>query len=44
MAQALKRFVKRHGVLPLVGSVPDMKADTNRYVQLQNLYNHTYNK
>jgi len=38
MAAALKLFVKSEGCLPLIGSVPDMEADTDRYVKLQSLY------
>eukprot|EP00051_Salpingoeca_urceolata_P004905 m.68758 g.68758 ORF g.68758 m.68758 type:complete len:557 (-) comp13926_c0_seq2:267-1937(-) len=38
LARALKDFVEEYGVLPLPGSLPDMTADTNRYVQLQQAY------
>jgi len=36
LASALGDFVKQEGTLPLMGSLPDMKADSNRYIQLQN--------
>ncbi|XP_033104427.1 NEDD8-activating enzyme E1 regulatory subunit-like [Anneissia japonica] len=40
MAQALKQFVENEGnaMLPLRGSIPDMTADSKRYIQLQNIY------
>ncbi|XP_072013879.1 NEDD8-activating enzyme E1 regulatory subunit-like [Amphiura filiformis] len=40
MAQAVKQFVENEGkgVLPLRGSIPDMFADSKRYIQLQNVY------
>jgi amyloid beta precursor protein binding protein 1 len=40
MAAAVKKFVENEGqgTLPLQGRVPDMHADTDRYVKLQTLY------
>lgn len=38
IADAIKLFYKKHNVLPLPGSVPDMKAQSTVYVQLQNIY------
>ena len=38
IADAIKAFHTKHGVLPLPGSVPDMKAQSAVYVQIQNLY------
>jgi len=38
IADAIKRFHKKHNALPLPGSVPDMKAQSTVYVQLQNIY------
>ena len=38
LAAALRRFVAAHGVLPLPGAVPDMKASSQRFVALQHVY------
>ncbi|KAF7903594.1 uncharacterized protein EAF01_006643 [Botrytis porri] len=38
IADAVKKFYKKHNELPLPGSVPDMKAQSSTYVQLQNIY------
>jgi amyloid beta precursor protein binding protein 1 len=38
IASALKAFHAKHGVLPLPGSVPDMKAKSADYIALQNIY------
>ncbi|GAP83614.1 putative family protein [Rosellinia necatrix] len=38
IARAVGRFYRNHGCLPLPGSLPDMKAQSNVYVKLQNLY------
>ncbi|XP_071784936.1 NEDD8-activating enzyme E1 regulatory subunit-like [Asterias amurensis] len=40
IAQAVKQFVENEGCgkLPLRGSIPDMTADSKRYIQLQNVY------
>lgn len=38
IADAIKEFHQRHGCLPLPGNVPDMKAQSKVYIQLQNLY------
>ena len=38
IAHAIRDFHARHGVLPLPGAVPDMKAQSADYIQLQNIY------
>ncbi len=38
IAQAIKQFYEKYGVLPLPGSLPDMKAKSADYVKLQNIY------
>ncbi|KAK3944836.1 putative NEDD8-activating enzyme E1 regulatory subunit [Diplogelasinospora grovesii] len=38
IADAIKEFYEKHQCLPLRGSVPDMKAQSKVYVQLQNIY------
>jgi len=38
IASAIKTFYDRHGVLPLPGSLPDMKATSEEYIKLQNIY------
>lgn len=38
IANAIKKFHLDHGVLPLPGSLPDMKATSSVYVRLQNIY------
>jgi NEDD8-activating enzyme E1 regulatory subunit len=38
IADAIKKFYAKHNALPLPGSVPDMKAESYVYVQLQNIY------
>lgn len=38
IADAIKQFYTKFNELPLPGSVPDMKAQSTVYVQLQNLY------
>ncbi|KAG9229360.1 hypothetical protein BJ875DRAFT_200570 [Amylocarpus encephaloides] len=38
IAEAIKTFYSKHNALPLPGSVPDMKAQSTIYVQLQNIY------
>lgn len=38
IADAIKQFHKKYNALPLPGSVPDMKAQSTVYVQLQNIY------
>ena len=35
---AVKQFYAQHKALPLLGSVPDMKAQSEVYVRLQNIY------
>uniref|UniRef100_T1JKN5 NEDD8-activating enzyme E1 regulatory subunit n=1 Tax=Strigamia maritima TaxID=126957 RepID=T1JKN5_STRMM len=46
MARALKDFVENegNGALPLRGSIPDMTADSERYISLQNIYKNEANK
>ena len=38
VAAAIRRFFEKHGVLPLPGSLPDMKATSQGYIVLQNIY------
>ena len=38
IASAVKAFYERYGVLPLPGSLPDMKAQSEDYISLQNVY------
>ena len=38
IAHAIKDFYTRHKVLPLPGSVPDMKATSEVYINLQTIY------
>ena len=38
VADAIKNFYADHKALPLPGSVPDMKAESDVYVRLQNIY------
>jgi NEDD8-activating enzyme E1 regulatory subunit len=38
IAAAIKSFYKSHSVLPLPGSLPDMKAKSVDYIKLQNIY------
>ncbi|KAB8342774.1 hypothetical protein FH972_022372 [Carpinus fangiana] len=38
IAHAVSRFYEKNGVLPLSGSLPDMKAKSADYIQLQGLY------
>ncbi|KAJ4389720.1 hypothetical protein N0V93_007192 [Gnomoniopsis smithogilvyi] len=38
IADAVKAFYQKHGNLPLPGNVPDMKAQSKVYIQLQNIY------
>ncbi|KAF2121450.1 NEDD8-activating enzyme E1 regulatory subunit [Lophiotrema nucula] len=38
IAHAIGQFYTKHGVLPVPGSVPDMKARSADYIQLQNVY------
>lgn len=38
IASAVKLFADHHGVLPLPGSLPDMKARSVDYITLQNVY------
>lgn len=38
IASAISTFYKKHGFLPLPGSLPDMKAQSADYIALQNIY------
>ncbi len=38
VANAIKKFHDSHGVLPLPGSLPDMKAQSADYIKLQTIY------
>jgi amyloid beta precursor protein binding protein 1 len=38
ITDAIKKFYVEHNALPLPGSVPDMKAQSDVYVRLQNIY------
>ena len=38
IANSISRFYEKHGVLPVPGSVPDMKAQSADYIKLQNVY------
>jgi amyloid beta precursor protein binding protein 1 len=38
IGNAIKSFVDKHGIHPLPGSIPDMKAMSADYIDLQNIY------
>lgn len=38
IASAIQQFYAKHNELPLPGAVPDMKANSETYIQLQNIY------
>lgn len=38
ISAAVKQFYDRHKALPVPGSLPDMKAQSKIYIDLQNLY------
>lgn len=38
IANGIKQFYEKCGVLPLPGSLPDMKATSSSYIKLQNIY------
>ncbi|KAL2175579.1 uncharacterized protein P884DRAFT_205659 [Thermothelomyces heterothallicus CBS 202.75] len=38
IADAVKQFYEKHHCLPLPGKLPDMKAQSKVYIQLQNIY------
>jgi len=38
IANAIKQFYDKHGVLPLPGALPDMKATSAGYIKLQTIY------
>lgn len=38
ITEAVKQFYERHKVLPVPGGLPDMKAQSDVYIKLQNIY------
>eukprot|EP00761_Pharyngomonas_kirbyi_P002756 gb/GECH01002760.1/.p1 GENE.gb/GECH01002760.1/~~gb/GECH01002760.1/.p1 ORF type:complete len:526 (+),score=152.57 gb/GECH01002760.1/:1-1578(+) len=38
LVNALRAFVDQEGTLPLMGNIPDMNADSKRYLELQKIY------
>lgn len=34
----MSQFYQKHGQLPVTGGLPDMKAESNVYIRLQNIY------
>jgi amyloid beta precursor protein binding protein 1 len=38
ITEAVKRFYDQHGRLPVPGGLPDMKAQSNVYIKLRNIY------
>ena len=38
IADAIKAFHQKHQCLPVPGNLPDMKAQSNVYIKLQNVY------
>ncbi|RKU45825.1 hypothetical protein DL546_006471 [Coniochaeta pulveracea] len=38
IAEAVKKFYEKHRCLPVPGNVPDMKAESEVYIKLQNIY------
>ena len=38
IADAVKEFYENHGCLPVAGGLPDMKAQSDVYIKLQNIY------
>ena len=38
MCSGLRQFVKLHGSLPVRGTIPDMTADSQKYISLQTVY------
>ncbi|KAL8832797.1 MAG: hypothetical protein Q9170_004742 [Blastenia crenularia] len=38
IAKAIRQFYSEHNALPLPGALPDMKAQSKDYIQLQNIY------
>ncbi|XGW16150.1 hypothetical protein V3C99_001529 [Haemonchus contortus] len=38
ICMGLRRFVNKHGVLPLSGTLPDMASDTKRYTQIATIF------
>ncbi|XP_017769621.1 PREDICTED: NEDD8-activating enzyme E1 regulatory subunit [Nicrophorus vespilloides] len=44
MVSALRELVQTEGSLPVKGSLPDMAADTNSYITLQQIYQKRFNE
>jgi len=47
LVHALRQFVHNEGgdrLLPLMGTIPDMTSDTDRYIALQHIYNEKANR
>ncbi|KND91390.1 NEDD8-activating enzyme E1 regulatory subunit [Tolypocladium ophioglossoides CBS 100239] len=38
IVEAVRQFYAKHQLLPVPGALPDMKAQSNIYIQLQNIY------
>ena len=38
IVEAVRQFYAKHQLLPVPGGLPDMKAQSNVYIQLQNIY------
>ena len=38
IADGVKEFYNKHGQLPVTGGLPDMKAKSDVYIRLQNIY------
>ncbi|OLN97343.1 NEDD8-activating enzyme E1 regulatory subunit [Colletotrichum chlorophyti] len=38
IAEGVREFYEKHGSLPLPGGLPDMKAESDVYIELQNIY------
>ncbi|TQV93023.1 NEDD8-activating enzyme E1 regulatory subunit [Cordyceps javanica] len=38
VAEAVSQFYQKHGQLPVTGGLPDMKAQSSVYIQLQSIY------
>jgi NEDD8-activating enzyme E1 regulatory subunit len=38
IADAVKKFFNKHQCLPVPGGLPDMKAESSVYINLQNIY------
>jgi len=38
LSESLRKFYKKHGVLPVRSGIPDLTSDTNNYLQLKKIY------